>query len=137
MGSYSHNDAVKSWEVRSQKDYNLRQSGMMVRFMEEGMLDGDILKGVDPGVIKVSPYPCQYMLVVRGKQCPAMLMVVDPLKAKITERAPFSTWRRMDRAFVADLHFQEHGWLKDGLEKERSSLNLSVWYPHREWVRNL
>ena len=69
MGSYSHNDAVKSWEVRSQKDYNLRQSGMMVRITEEGMLDGDILKGVDPGDIKVSPFPCQYMmLVVRGKR---------------------------------------------------------------------
>ncbi len=50
----------------------------MVRIMEEGMVDGDILKGVDLGVIKVSPYPCPYMLLVSGKQCSAMLMVVDP-----------------------------------------------------------
>ena len=53
------------------------------------------------------------------------------------ERAPSSTWRRMDRAFVADLHFQEHGWLKDGLEREKACLNRSVWYPHQEWVRIL
>ncbi len=45
----------------------------------------------------------------------SMLMVVDPLKTKLIERAPNSRWRRLDRSFVADLYFQEHGWLKDGL----------------------
>ncbi len=66
-----------------------------------------------------------------------MLMVVDPLMAKIIERSRDSKWRRLDRSFLTNLHFQEHGWLKAGLEKERSSLNLSVWYPHQEWVRIL
>ena len=64
-------------------------------------------------------------------------MVVSNDKTGVIERAKDAQWRRLDKAYVTYLHYQEVGWLKEGLEKGMKPIKDTPWRTQDQWSAHL
>ena len=117
--------------------FNQRQMGTMIHILEPNESVAGLLAGVDINWIKEMPSLGKVQVQMGGRHHRFATMVVSNDKTGVIERAKDAQWRRLDKAYVTYLHYQEVGWLKEGLEKGMKPIKDTPWRTQDQWSAHL